>query len=167
LVDNGKTHSFTKNGSNFHKKNGDKSNNGKKNNGHNHKPKSDCGNSVFPMGICAKCQKFLEQQKHHILPKWIVKAIISLGMSIDENNDKRTIDLCPRHHRKGIERINQRFAALILINYKKQYAEIAELFVKGKDHFTIEELTVLVNGGSLKKETTGEYSKVKTAEVES
>jgi hypothetical protein len=103
----------------------------------------------IPVCICAKCGQKRKKNGHHILPGWIVRCLRPLGYQIDEAEANKTVDLCNSHHQGGIEKINQLYSAVVMVRHQKQYAEILKLYIAGKDYFTLDELNVLADGGSL------------------
>ena len=151
---------------NFFKKNFPDNNhgNGNRNNG-GEKAKSECGNKVFPMGICSKCKDYKEKQDHHDFPQWISRCLGRLKVFLPKELVEKVTPLCPAHHGKGIEKINQNLSAVVMARYKKQYSEILFLYLNGKDEFTFEELSILADGGSLIKETIVEQDVDQGVEV--
>lgn len=140
-------HAFYKflNPNNSNKKNG---NDGKRKGKESSQAKSDCGNSVFPMGYCSICGKFKESQGHHSkgVPEWIRRRFERLGVFIEE---ALKINTCPRCHNK-IERNRQNYQAVVISRHIKQLTEIDQLFLNGRENnLTFEELTILADGGSL------------------
>ena len=155
LSSNGKNpHAFAKF---FRQGKRENNNGGEKQNGRDNKkdpPRDDCGNESFPMGICSVCKGYFKKERHHIVSRWISRTLTVFGIFIPEAEE--TIDVCPRCHRKVIERIYRLFTAVIMIRYKKQLAEIVKLCIEGKRNFTHEELSILADGGSLIDSTANE-----------
>jgi hypothetical protein len=143
-----------------HEKNG---NGGKQKGRDNDQLRDDCGNEYFPMGTCSVCGQFLKKERHHIISRWISRTLTVFGIFIPEAQE--TIDVCPRCHRKVIERVYRLFTAVLLIRYKKQLAEIVSLCIQGKRNFTFEELSVLADGGSLVDCIANEQPVVQEVEV--
>ncbi|MCK9445341.1 hypothetical protein M0Q50_00440 [bacterium] len=115
------------------------------------------------MGTCSVCGQFLKKERHHIISRWISRTLTVFGIFIPEAQE--TIDVCPRCHRKVIERVYRLFTAVLLIRYKKQLAEIVSLCIQGKRNFTFEELSVLADGGSLVDCIANEQPVVQEVEV--
>lgn len=138
--------------------------NGNRNNGSD-KAKSECGNKVFPRGICSKCGEYKEKQDHHDFPQWISRCLGSFKIYLPKELTGKVTPLCPAHHGKGIEKINQSLSAVVMARYEKQYAEILYLYLNGKDKFTFEELSILADGGSLIKITAIEQDIDQKVEV--
>ena len=142
---NNDRHSFSKH---FNPNNSNQKGNGADKKKGTNGSKSDCGNTVFPMGYCSVCNGFKESQEHHSegVPEWIRRRFRNLGVFIKE---ALKIKVCPHCHNK-MEKNRQNYQAVVMSHHIRQLAEIDQLFLRGKEkNLTFEELSILADGGSL------------------